>query len=171
MGKIHTINVGPFEFNNMVVNYQALDSTLFNEDEIIRNGIIGNLLLERFNVIINYQKEIAYFKPIKNYNKNFKYDKSGLFLYAYGPNLDQYFVKRVIKGSPADEAGIQQGDLIKKVGWWSTRWYSLQGITNKLSGDIGKKIKLKVERKGECLSYEFRLRDLFEPTSDNPSSP
>lgn len=171
MGKINTLEVGPFEFNNLVANYQSIDSTLFGEDEIVRNGIIGNLILERFNVIINYQKEEAYFKPIKNYNKNFKYDKSGLFLYAYGLNLDQYFIRNVIKGSPAYEAGLRQGDLIKKVGFWSSRWYSLQGITNKLSGDPGKKIKLKVERKGECLSFEFRLRDLFEPSSNKAIAP
>jgi hypothetical protein len=44
----------------------------------VRNGLIGNMLLERFEVFIDFHKAKLYLKAKKNYNKDFEYDKSGM---------------------------------------------------------------------------------------------
>ena len=85
----------------------------YNQDHIFRNAIIGNTLLERFHIVIDYINQVLYLKPNKNFKKAFKYDRSGLSIIASGKNLNTYIVSSVIKGSPADNAGILPGDEIR----------------------------------------------------------
>ena len=88
-GRIHRLNIGDLYFNNLLSSFQDLDETLIAKDKINRNGLIGNLLLERFDVIINLAHSKLYLKPKKNYNKTFDFDKSGLKLLEYGENLNK----------------------------------------------------------------------------------
>jgi predicted aspartyl protease len=161
-GKVHRLLIDGLEFRNMLSSFQDLDDILIEESKVKRNGIIGNLLLERFNVVFDFHKLNLYLKPGKNYNKAFKFDKSGLTVFAFGKELNQYYVKYVMDDSPANEAGILPGDIIRKVGFWSTRWFSLSSLNKKLMGKTGKKITLTLERDGQQLKKEIILRDLFE---------
>jgi C-terminal processing protease CtpA/Prc len=113
-------------------------------------------------VHFDFAKSKLYLKPHKNYNKAFDFDKSGLTIFAFGKELNQYYVKYVMDGSPAAEADIRPGDIIRKVGMWSTKWYNLSGLNKKFMGRTGKKIKLTLEREGEILKKEIVLRDLFD---------
>ena len=161
-GKVHQLDIQGLRFNNMLSNFQDLDEALLDEGKVRRNGIIGNLLLERFTVYFDFAKSKLYLKPHKNYNKAFDFDKSGLTIFAFGKELNQYYVKYVMDGSPAAEADIRPGDIIRKVGMWSTKWYNLSGLNKKFMGKTGKKIKLTLEREGEILKKEIVLRDLFD---------
>ena len=106
--------------------------------------------------------EVLYIsKPKRKYNRKFKYDKSGLTIYAFGPQLNQYYVKSVVKDSPAWQAGIRKGDMIKRFGPWPANFYSLGGITKRLQRKDGKKIKLKMERNGVEYKTQFFLRDIL----------
>ena len=80
----------------------------------------------------------------------------------FGPTLDQYYIKDVIEKSPADEAGIQKGDIVKKVGILPANLFSLGAITKKLQKKEGKKVRLTLLRNGEKLRKTVVLRDLFE---------
>lgn len=161
-GKVHRLQINGLEFRNMLSSFQDLEDILIEESKVKRNGIIGNLLLERFNVFFDFSKLKLYMKPGKNYNKAFDFDKSGMTIFAFGKDLNQYYVKYVMEGSPADEAGILPGDVIKKVGFWSTKWYSLSSLNKKLMGKPGKKISLTLERDGNKIQKQIVLRDLFD---------
>ncbi len=169
-GKIHRLSLGDIEFTNMISSFQDLDNSMISPDKIVRNGIIGNLLLERFDVVFDLYKSNLYLKPKKNYNKDFEFDKSGMTIFAFGENLKEFYVKYVIKDSPADEVDIRPGDIILKVNIWSRRWYSLRRLNKKFIGDSGKKVKLKIQRGGEVLIKTIVLRDLFEKTESSKSS-
>lgn len=160
-GKIHRLHLGPYQFNNMISSFQSLDDAILNDDKIVRNGLLGNLLLERFQMILDFHHKKLYLKPYKNYNKEFEFDKSGLTIFAFGQDLNQFYVKHVIDGSPADEAGILPGDIILKVGYWSYRWFDLRRLNKKLSGKVGKTIHLRLKREGQIINTSFVLRDLF----------
>ncbi len=153
-----------FSFSNLITNYQTLRSDTLRKLIYNRDGLIGNPLLERFNIIIDYVNEDAYFKPNKNYNKDFEYDISGLILYAFGKNLDNYFVKEVLVGSPAEKAGILRGDVLKKVGILRANFYSLAGLYKRLIRRKGKQIRLKIERKGQTY---MKIVDLKDPLLQN----
>lgn len=162
VGKSQHIGFGTYHFDQVITYYQKIDSLIVDPKQINRQGLIGNLVLSRFDkVIIDYTYEKLYLQAGKKYNKAFDYDKSGLNIYAVGPKLKTYLVHSVLKDSPADKAGIQAGDMITRIGCWSTRWYSLEGLSSKLSGKAGKKIKLQLKRSGFKFKRSFVLKDLF----------
>lgn len=162
MGKIHGLSFGPFEFNNIITLFQDLSDIETKKVELIRNGILGNELLSRFSIYIDYLNKKLYAKPRKKYNKNFKYDKSGLIIFAFGPDLNQFYVKDVFPNTPAAEVGILPGDIIKKVGIWKSTGLTLDKIVELLQRKDGKKIKMKLERDGVEIKKQFILRDLFQ---------
>jgi len=160
MGRSRKLEMGGLFFNEIATSFQDLDfDSLSATIQIIRNGIIGNNLLSRFIVTIDYTKEKLYLRPIGKYNKEFDFDKSGLTIFAVGPKLDQYFVVAVLEDSPAARAGIYPGDYIKKVGCRKSKNMSLQSITNKFSRKAGKKVKLTIVRNEEEIKKEFILED------------
>lgn len=63
--------------------------------------------------------------------------------------------------SPAYKAGLAIGDVILHINGLSTHKYSLQKIMQMFYGDTGKNIKLRVDRNGKVLTFEFQLKDLF----------
>ncbi len=170
LGRIRKISFGDLGFNQVITSYQDIDSSLINLSRIYRNGIIGNILLSRFEVILDYVHGFVYLKPTKEYDKEFKTDRSGMSIYAFGEDLNQYYVRHVYEHSPAYEAGIRAGDIIKKIGWWNSKRYSLDRINNKLQGKVGKTIKMTMLREEEEIKVEFKLRDWFDEIPNNSTS-
>ena len=160
-GRIHKLRLGNLYFNNLISSFQDLDSTLLKQDKVYRNGLIGNLLLERFDVVIDFSAKKLFLKPKKDYNKAFDFDKSGLTIFAFGEGLNKYYIKYVSDNSPASEVDIRPGDIIQKIGIFSYKWYSLRQLNRVFSGRNGKKVKLKIKRGEEILKKEIILRDLF----------
>jgi predicted aspartyl protease len=161
-GKIHKLIIGDLYFNSMISSFQDLELSILESDKIKRNGLLGNILLDRFEVILDFKNAQLYLKPDKDYNRDFEFDKSGMAVFAFSEKLNKYYVKYVVDSSPAYEADIRPGDIILKIGCLSYQWYTLQNITKKLSGKSGKKIKLKIKRGNEVLKKEVILRDLFQ---------
>ncbi len=165
IGKVHGLSFGQFSFNNVLTLFQDLRYLNDENVPIVRNGILGNELLSRFSLYIDYMNSKLYVKPRKRYNEKFNYDKSGLIIFAFGQDLNQFYVKDVFPNTPASEAGILPGDVIKKIGFWKSKSWTLDKITNLLQKKDGKKIKMKIERSGEVIDVQFRLRDFFEESS------
>jgi len=162
-GKCKTFELGELNFNEIATSFQDIAFDSLNSNILlVRNGIIGNVLLSRFSVIIDYTRALLYLKPYKKkYNEDFDFDKSGLTIFAVGSDLRQYYVVAVIKESPADLAGIEPGDLITKVGRRKSHRLNLQEITGKFAKKEGKKIKLTIKRGDIELKKTFRLREWF----------
>jgi len=84
-----------------------------------------------------------------------------MIIYAFGPKLNQYYIHHVLEGSPAHEAGLIPGDIIKKVGLWPTRYYTLDSIHRKLTNE-NKVVKMEVQRKNKKIITKIKLRDLYD---------
>lgn len=160
-GRIHKLKLGSLYFNNLICSFQDLDSILIKPEKVNRNGLIGNLLLERFDVLIDFAAQKLFLKPKKDYNKAFDFDKSGMTIFAFGEALNKYYIKYISDNSPASEADIRPGDIIQKIGIFSYKWYSLRQMNRVFSGRNGKKVKLKIKRGNEIIKKEIILRDLF----------
>jgi hypothetical protein len=161
LGRIQEIQIDEYVLNDVVTNFQDLmfdmDSLKLND----RNGIIGNRILNRFTIIIDYIRQDIYLKPQKKFNRKFKYDRSGMTVITSGENLNVYSITRVIPDSPADEAGVQPGDEIRSINGWPALFLTLDSINRKMRKKVGKKIQLILRRDGEKIKVNFKLRDLI----------
>lgn len=61
-------------------------------------------------------------------------------------------------GSPAQEAGLLIGDVIISINGKTTYNFSLQQINQMFYDDVGKKMRLTIDRKGQILNYSFNLK-------------
>jgi len=162
MGRVDLFRLDEdIEFRELITNFQELhpnaDSSYLNN----RNGIIGNRLLNRFTVIIDYIKGHIYLRQVEDLQEDINFDKSGLVMRAFGASLNNFEVFYVIPGSPADKAGLKKGDELVRINWLPSFFFNMEGITNKLSKKEGKKIRLVIKRDGKKMRFTFVLRDLL----------
>ncbi len=161
LGRIIELGIADFKLNNVITNFQEIHELLDTSFLNGRNGIVGNLILDRFHIIIDYQKEKLYLKPNKKFKKEFKYDRSGLTLIASGKDLNTIVVSSIIEGSPADLAGVKNGDIIRNVNWLLPGYFTMKDLLRIFQKKEGKKINLIVVRNGKKMKFEFRLKDLI----------
>ncbi len=160
-GRISSFDLGPFSQNNVVTYFQTLDTTQKLDHLNNRNGLIGNAVLERFQVIIDYQYSKMWLKPARNYHKDFTYDRSGLSIIASGLFFNTFVVQNVLPVSPAAQADIREGDVILRVGVRTANLLSLSDLQRVLQKKPGKKIKMLIERDGQRMKKTFVLRNLI----------
>ena len=73
-----------------------------------------------------------------------------------------FTVVELRQDSPAEKAGIELGDVILNINSKDTSNYSLQEITQFFYEKSGKTIRLKVDRNGRRMSFQFQLEDLLK---------
>jgi len=104
---LKSIMIGPYRFRRVPVY-------IFNDDYNVTSypqmgGLIGNDLLRRFNVIINYPGQSMHLKPNNHFSDNFDYSYTGLSIYQVE---NEIMVIDIVKGSPGELAGFKTGDII-----------------------------------------------------------
>jgi hypothetical protein len=162
VGRISSLSVGNHSFKNVISYFQSIGiDTSLVDYSLHRDGLLGTGILSRFDMYLDYLNKELYLKPNKNFKKEFKYDRSGLVLLAFGSDLNKFYVRTVISDSPASKAGFKEGDVITRIGLWKSKFFSLERITRKLSGRQGKKIRLTIMRNDQKLKKSIRLKDLI----------
>lgn len=66
------------------------------------------------------------------------------------------------KDSPADKVGLQIGDVILKINSKEAFHYTLQELTHFFYDKAGKVIRLKVDREGRKMNFQFKLENILE---------
>ena len=161
-GRVAKLNLGGFSENNIVSYFQTIDSAMINSEYLNgRNGLIGNTLLGRFTVIIDYQNAKIWLKPSRNFKKEFVYDRSGINLIASGAGFRTFNVQSVLPGSPAEEADIRRGDVIVRVGLAPAALLSLGDLQRIFQKKPGKKVTVIIKRNGKRMKKKTVLRDLI----------
>ncbi len=118
LGKVHLkltvvkeLKLGPYRFRK-VPTYLYLDD--YNVTAYpYSGGLIGNELLRRFNVVLNYPAKIIHLSPNKFYNEPFDLTYTGLGIYFVEGKI---MIEDIIQDSPAQKAGLMVGDQIVGVG-------------------------------------------------------
>ncbi len=160
LGNVEDFNILNDSYQNIPVYFQRKDSaSLAISIANRRNGIIGNIYWQQNVVIIDYAREKLYTKQYRKKKKKFRFNKSGLVVFAVGNSLENYMVQYVAKGSAADLVGLKAGDVILSLNKWPNQFLNLQYINRKLSGKEGDTITIVVKRKGERLKFTFDLKN------------
>ncbi|MBC2839081.1 aspartyl protease family protein [Robiginitalea sp. SC105] len=76
--------------------------------------------------------------------------------------VPEIIVSAIRAGSPAEEVGLQEGDVILAVNGKSVHRYKLQEVMKMINDKKGKRIRLLIERYNKDLLFSFVLRELFE---------
>jgi hypothetical protein len=153
MTVIREVRLGPYRFRNVPVF--IFDDTYNITSYPFLGGLIGNDLLRRFNVILNYEKRDIYLTPNSHFSEPFDYSYSGIELYYVDGIV---IVGDVAKGSPAEAAGLKEGDVVLSIN--KTFGRSLQQLKTELQ-NAGNKIKIIVTRDGKLQEYEFKIKSIL----------
>ncbi|AZZ37478.1 hypothetical protein CIK05_11965 [Bdellovibrio sp. qaytius] len=121
------------------------------------DGTIGNELLHRFNLTINYFKRQIVLTRNAFYNNEYNFDRSGMWLMTEGANFK---VLDVFKNSPADKAGLQIGDIVTAVDNTPTAILFLPSLRDQLSSPQSKAVTLSIESQKIKRDVVILLEDL-----------
>jgi hypothetical protein len=153
MTVIKEVKLGPYRFRNVPV--YVFDDAYNVTSYPYMGGLIGNDLLRRFNVILNYQRRDFHLTPNTHYNDPFDYSYSGVELYY----IDGVIVLGdVAKGSPAEKAGLKEGDVVVAVNKNFTQNLQLMKAALQSSGE---NIKMIIKRNGQLMDYEFKVKNIM----------
>jgi len=147
-GKIEMLSLGDFSLNGVIAAFP--DSASIGDTDLLqsRDGSIGNELFRRFHMVIDYPNQRIGLKPGKEFNRPFRYNRSGIDLIAQKPGVPIYQVSEIRKGSPADRAGVQIGDMLIRVQGESCFNNQLDEVYELLNPEKPRKIKIQVMRGG-----------------------
>lgn len=145
---VKELRIGPYRFRN-VPTYIFEDSYNITSYPYL-GGLIGNDLLRRFNVTLNYARREIHIVPNSHYRSPFDYAYTGLGIYMIEGRVQ---VEDVIPGSPGEKAGFKSGDIIISVG--NNMSNNIQVYKNLLQV-TGQKIKIIVNRSDSLLVLNLK---------------
>lgn len=154
MTVIKQVKLGPYRFRNVPVY-------IFDDEYNITSypylgGLLGNDLLRRFNVILNYDKKDIYLVPNSHFNDPFDYSYSGLELYYIDGKI---IVGDVAINSPAQASGLVEGDVVVAVNKNFNQ--NLQQYKAAIQ-NAGDRVRVIVLRDGELKEFEFKVKTILK---------
>ncbi|HVT85745.1 MAG TPA: aspartyl protease family protein [Chitinophagaceae bacterium] len=150
---VKEIRIGPYKFKRVPV--YIFDDTYNVTSYPFLGGLIGNDVLRRFNVIINYPRRDIYLIPNSHFFENFDYSYSGIELYLVDSTI---MVGDVAKGSPAEKAGVKEGDVIVAINKNFTQNLASYKIALQVPNE---KVQIIIKRDGELKEIEFKVKSIL----------
>jgi len=148
-----SLRIGPYKFRNVPVNIFSDDYNVTSYPSL--GGLIGNEIFRRFNVILNYEKQQVHLTPNQFFNAPFDYAYSGIELYLLNGAA---VTGKVPLGSPADKAGLKEGDEIIAI---NNRFgMRLDDLKQALQSNYGK-VKIIYRRNGELRTTEMHVINIL----------
>lgn len=152
MTVIKEVKLGPYKFRSVPIY-------IFDDEYNITSypylgGLIGNDLLRRFNIILNYERRDFYLVPNKHYADPFDYSYSGIELYLINGEV---MIGDVAKGSPAEKAGLLEGDIVVAI---DKQFSQNLGQMKLALQQEGKVIRMVIRRGEELIQKEFKIISL-----------
>jgi len=154
--KITTIKefrFGPYRFRNVPTH--IFDDVYGITDYPRLDGLIGNDVLRRFNIILNYEKKTFYLTPNSHFRDPFDYSYTGLGLYWTDGRI---VVGDVMKDSPAGQAGFKVDDVV--IGINNNLSQNLQ-LYKSMMQNVGEKLKFLISRPEGLLELNMRVKSIL----------
>ncbi|MCB9866743.1 MAG: aspartyl protease family protein [Phycisphaerales bacterium] len=150
LGRIRELQVGPFTLVDVLSEFpKAPDAD--------RGGTIGMDLLQRFTVTLDYPHERMLLAPTQRVSAPFRANMSGISLW---PNdAGELYVRFVLADSPADQAGVRVGDVVRSINgktWPATELSAVREMFRQ----PGATVRMELERAGATLEVHFELKPL-----------
>lgn len=150
---VRNFRLGPYRFKR--VPAYVFDDEFNVTSYPYLGGLIGNDLLRRFNVILNYEKRDIYITPNSHFRDLFDYSYTGLNFYLVN---NEIVITDVMKDSPAEKAGFLPEDIIMAVNNNFSK--NIQVYKTSLQSP-GEKVKILVYRNGQPLLLTMKVKSII----------
>ena len=152
IGVAKEVKIGPYKFKRVPVH-------IFEDEYNVTSypllgGLIGNDILRRFNVILNYPEQSIYLKPNSHYLEPFDYSYTGLGIYLIDGEIR---VIDIMPDSPGDKAGFKPGDIIFSVETNTSK--NIQAYKNMFQNSIGR-MKVVIFRGQKPMVLTIDIKDI-----------
>jgi len=156
LGRVASLSLGEFVMKAPLTSFSIEKSGANANPEI--DGNLGSEVLRRFTVWIDYGSKRILLRPNRHLSEPFEYDMSGLTLANRDASGKELAVLHVLPGSPAQEAGVQKGDVIVAVDGQTSM--TLGTVRTKLS-QAGREIRLTIRRGGNDIEVMLKTRRMI----------
>lgn len=172
LGTSSFISTGISSSNSEIVKkIYAIKSILDNKyiSEINEQDLINGAIKGYVNAVGDDYTEYFTKDEMENFYSEIEGNYVGIGIYMFQNTTDNTIVVLYpIEGSPAQEAGIQTGDIIKKVNGVEYTGEDFTTIDTAIKGEEGTKVTIEIERAGNILTFEIERRsiDLYPMESE-----
>jgi hypothetical protein len=151
---IKEVRLGPYRFRSVPV---YIFDDIYNATSYpYLGGLIGNDLLRRFNVVMNYERREIHLLPNSHYHDPFDYAYTGIELYYLNGTI---LIGDVAERSPAEKAGFKEGDEVIAI----DKNFSGSLKQYKTALQIAKgKIKFIIKREEELMEIDLRVKSILK---------
>lgn len=146
-----TVRLGRFALENIPANLSSPGGLKIRDGV---DGVIGNWLLSRFKVILDFPRSRMILEPSELFSVSPDYEMTGLRAVAEGK---QFKIAQVFNGSPADEAGLKAGDAIIAFDGHPAAQMTITQLRQMFKQDGGKH-SLLIERAATKLPITLQMR-------------
>ena len=153
-----SVLISKLYLQNVPFSFSTDKSGAMGSDEYI--GIIGNNILNRFDLLLDLKNNNLYLKSNANYSIPFEFDNSGFFIVDRNKTLGGFIVTGLHKNSPAEKQGLQTDDKIIFVNNVSVKKMSYKSFNNLLMKEDN--IKLIVLRDEKVVHIKFKMIPLIK---------
>lgn len=150
---IQSVQIGNYKFRKVPVYIFSDDFNITSYP--LLGGLLGNDLLRRFNVTLNYPELSIYLKPNNHFKDEFDYSYTGLGIYQIAQNIT---VLDVMPNSPGEKAGFKADDIILSIDNIFSK--NVQAFKTALQ-NTGNTVRIVVLRDGQPLLLKLRVKNIL----------
>jgi hypothetical protein len=149
---IKELKLGPYRFHRVPI---YIFDDVYNVTSYPNLcGLIGNDILRRFNVVLNYDRRYICLTPNSHYHDFFDYSYSGMSIYWEDGAI---VVGDIMPESPAEKAGLEVDDILIAV---NTNFSNnIQSYKNILQ-NAGEKVRMVIRRKGQLMTLDMKVKTI-----------
>lgn len=156
--RIPTAQVGPYAITRPVASATTSDNAGSEFSDVA--GVLGGEILNRFRVILHFADSSIFLVPASRLAKRSDWiDMLGAQVIAAGSAFDTLQVRAIMPRTPASEAKLRVGDLIRAVDGVSGMELTLERFGT-LMGEPGRRRTLRIQRGAHILTIVVRTRRL-----------
>lgn len=149
--RAYEVIIGEYKLKDVVLDYSHNEEGAMSNQEYV--AIIGNEILQRFDVTIDLSAKKLYLNPNVRIDNPFDISRFGFEYVDRGQTLNCWIVNSIDSGSQAELAGLRLGDRIVEFNGRSVSEidiYEQQDLFDKVSNVV-----LKVARPGENVTIDI----------------
>jgi S1-C subfamily serine protease len=157
VGRVQSLRLGRLTIQSPVTSFALAQGRGVRSDSA---GRIGNQILRRSKVILDYSRKQLILEPLPTHTKAYEYDMSGISLLAEGSDFKVFRIYKLQANTPATEAGLREGDIIAGVDSQPSVNLTLESVRQMFKQE-GLTRLLSIKRGQETLQIRLKLRRLI----------